>query len=164
MLFSSLLFLWLFLPLVAGVYYLLPKAWRRAKNGLLLVASLFFYGWGEPVYILLMLASITLNWGAGLCVWKLRRRTAVLAATVAANLLLLGYFKYFDFAAGALNALLGHEAVPLRNIALPLGKSKYRKTGFCWRCTSAFSLSLLRGPLCAMPMWKSSWPAARKLP
>ena len=74
MLFSSLLFLWLFLPLVAGVYYLLPKAWRRAKNGLLLVASLFFYGWGEPVYILLMLASITLNWGAGLCVWKLRRR------------------------------------------------------------------------------------------
>ena len=68
MLFSSLLFLWLFLPLVAGVYYLLPKAWRRAKNGLLLVASLFFYGWGEPVDILLMLASITLNWGAGLCV------------------------------------------------------------------------------------------------
>ena len=51
MLFSSLLFLWLFLPLVAGVYYLLPKAWRRAKNGLLLVASLFFYGWGEPVSV-----------------------------------------------------------------------------------------------------------------
>ena len=122
MLFSSLLFLWLFLPLVAGVYYLLPKAWRRAKNGLLLVASLFFYGWGEPVYILLMLASITLNWGAGLCVWKLRRRTAVLAATVAANLLLLGYFKYFDFAAGALNALLGHETVPLRNIGLPMAQ------------------------------------------
>ena len=47
MLFSSLLFLWLFLPLVAGVYYLLPKAWRRAKNGLLLVASLFFYGWAS---------------------------------------------------------------------------------------------------------------------
>ena len=108
MLFSSLLFLWLFLPLVAGVYYLLPKAWRGARNGLLLAASLFFYGWGEPVYILLMLVSITLNWGAGLCVWKLRRgRTAALVCAVAANLLLLGYFKYFDFAAGALNALLG---------------------------------------------------------
>ena len=100
MLFSSLLFLWLFLPLVAGVYYLLPKAWRGARNGLLLAASLFFYGWGEPVYILLMLVSITLNWGAGLCVWKLRRgRTAALVCAVAANLLLLGYFKYFDFAA-----------------------------------------------------------------
>lgn len=147
MLFSSLLFLWLFLPLVAGVYYLLPKAWRRAKNGLLLVASLFFYGWGEPVYILLMLASITLNWGAGLCVWKLRRRTAVLAATVAANLLLLGYFKYFDFAAGALNALLGHEAVPLRNIALPLGISFYTFQAL------SYVIDLYRGEIKVQKNW-----------
>ena len=147
MLFSSLLFLWLFLPLVAGVYYLLPKAWRRAKNGLLLVASLFFYGWGEPVYILLMLASITLNWGAGLCVWKLRRRAAVLAATVAANLLLLGYFKYFDFAAGALNALLGHEAVPLRNIALPLGISFYTFQAL------SYVIDLYRGEIKVQKNW-----------
>ena len=63
MLFSSLVFLWIFLPLVLILYRLLPG---RGKNALLLVASLFFYAWGEPVYILLMLASITLNYLGGL--------------------------------------------------------------------------------------------------
>ena len=63
MLFSSLVFLWIFLPVVLVLYRFLPG---RGKNALLLAASLFFYAWGEPVYILLMLGSITLNYLGGL--------------------------------------------------------------------------------------------------
>ena len=63
MVFSSLTFLFLFLPLVLLLYYILPGI--RAKNILLLVASLLFYAWGEPVYILLMILSVLVNWLAG---------------------------------------------------------------------------------------------------
>ena len=148
MLFSSLVFLWLFLPIVAGLYYFMPKTWRAGKNGLLMVASLLFYGWGEPVYILLMLCSITLNWCAGLCVWKMRSaKKFVLAGAVAANLLLLGYFKYFDFAADAVNALLGHAAISLRDIALPLGISFYTFQAL------SYVIDLYRGEIKVQKNW-----------
>ena len=124
MLFSSLVFLWIFLPVVLVLYRFLPG---RGKNALLLAASLFFYAWGEPVYILLMLGSITLNYLGGLALAPLsgRRRALVLAAVVAANLLLLGYYKYYGFAADTLAGLFGRQVLPMRDIALPLGISFY---------------------------------------
>ena len=90
MLFSSLVFLWIFLPVVLVAYRLVPG---RGKNALLLAASLFFYAWGEPVYILLMLGSITLNYLGGLALAPLsgRRRALVLAGGGAGDPLLLGY-------------------------------------------------------------------------
>ena len=124
MLFSSLVFLWIFLPLVLILYRLLPGG---GKNALLLVASLFFYAWGEPVYILLMLASITLNYLGGLLIdgREGTARKLCLALVVAVNLALLGYYKYYGFAADTLASLLGHPVLPAREIALPLGISFY---------------------------------------
>ena len=124
MLFSSLVFLWIFLPLVLILYRLLPG---RGKNALLLVASLFFYAWGEPVYILLMLASITLNYLGGLLLdgREGAARKLCLALVVAVNLALLGYYKYYSFAGDTLAALLGRQVLPVRDIALPLGISFY---------------------------------------
>ena len=111
MLFSSLVFLWIFLPLVLILYRLLPG---RGKNALLLVASLFFYAWGEPAYILLMLASITLNYLGGLLLdgREGAARKLCLALVVAVNLALLGYYKYYSFAGDTLAALLAKGAVP----------------------------------------------------
>ena len=124
MLFSSLVFLWIFLPAVLVFYRLAPAG---GKNAVLLAASLFFYAWGEPVYILLMLFSITLNYLGGLALAPLagRRRALVMAAVAAANLLLLGYYKYYGFAADTLTGLLGRPLLPAREIALPLGISFY---------------------------------------
>ena len=124
MLFSSLVFLWIFLPVVLVLYRFLPG---RGKNALLLATSIFFYAWGEPVYILLMLASITLNYLGGLALAPLegRRRAAVMALVAAANLGLLGYYKYYGFAADTLAGLFGRQLLPMREIALPLGISFY---------------------------------------
>ena len=125
MLFSSLVFLWFFLPAVLLAHTLLPPA---GKNAALLLASLFFYAWGEPAYLLLMLASITLNWLGGLGLSACRgtgAKRAVLALTVLADLGLLGYFKYYTFVGDTLTALLGRQVLPLRQIALPLGISFY---------------------------------------
>ena len=124
MLFSSLVFLWLFLPLVLILYRLLPPP---CKNALLLAVSLLFYAWGEPKYILLMLGSITLNYLGGLLLARLRGRakTTALVLVVAANLALLGYYKYYSFAGDTLAALLHRQVLPVREIALPLGISFY---------------------------------------
>ena len=124
MLFSSLVFLWIFLPVVFLGCRVLPL---RGQNALLLVASLLFYGWGEPVYLFLMLGSITLNWVGGLIIDKTSggARKAALGAVVAANLLLLGYFKYYGFVADTIDGLLHSEVLPMRDIALPIGISFY---------------------------------------
>lgn len=125
MLFSSLVFLWIFLPCVIALYFIVPRA---GKNAVLLIASLFFYAWGEPVYVLLMLGSITLNWVSGLALSVVQKKAArswVLFGAIAANLGLLAYFKYFDFFAKIGNAVLGGEAIALRSVVLPLGISFY---------------------------------------
>ena len=94
MVFSSLLFLWLFLPVVVAGYYIVPS---KCKNILLLISSLLFYAWGEPVYILLMLFSIFFNWGTGLLIDRFRKIDGILlAVNVVGNLALLGFFKYYD--------------------------------------------------------------------
>ena len=124
MVFSSSTFLLVFLPVFLAVYFILP--WRTAKNIWLLCASLVFYAWGEPVYIVLMLCSIALNWA--LALWLQRTaseaaRKALLAICVAANLAILCFFKYEGFLAHNINALLGIEAVPDLALPLPVGIS-----------------------------------------
>ena len=97
MLFSSSVFLFLFLPLVLLVYYLPLRKWRQGQNVFLLVASLFFYAWGEPWFVLIMIASILANYGFGLWVARAkgagRSTRAPLIAAAAANLGLLFVFK-----------------------------------------------------------------------
>lgn len=123
MLFSSLVFLWYFLPACAALFYLLRRR-QTAANLLLLAASLIFYAWGEPSYIVLMAASIALNYTFGLAASRYRRKP-VLAVCVLANLAVLGYFKYFHFLAELFNLLLPGNPVALREIALPIGISFY---------------------------------------
>jgi D-alanyl-lipoteichoic acid acyltransferase DltB (MBOAT superfamily) len=122
-LFPSITFLFYFLPLFALLYCLAPGI--TAKNIVLLAASLLFYAWGEPRFVLLLAFQIVLNYGFALLIGasaEQRRRIAVVAG-VAANLALLGIFKYADFAAGSLNAVFGANTFALPGIALPLGIS-----------------------------------------
>lgn len=122
MLFSSLIFLWLFLPVVLAVVLILPK---RAGNLFLLGASLFFYCWGEQEYLWLLLLSLIMNYVGALFLRKNRTGFLLLAGLVALNLGFLAYFKYFDFGAGLVNRLAGREAVSPRNLLLPVGISFY---------------------------------------
>ena len=111
MLFSSLVFLWYFLPAVFLLYFITKNL--HIRNGVLLAASLFFYAWGEPKYVILMLVSIGLNYFFGLWIGRMqskhRMRLAV-TTCVFLNLLLLGYFKYFNFAVEIANSLLSRFA------------------------------------------------------
>ncbi len=124
MLFSSVEFLYYFLPVVVIGYFLLPGALR---NFWLLIVSLVFYAWGEPKLISVMLASITLNWLWGICIGRAKKqgwRRFFLICSCVTCLGLLGWFKYADFALGNINALLG-TAIPLPKLALPIGISFY---------------------------------------
>lgn len=124
MLFSSVTFLFYFLPVVVALYFISPM---RLKNGVLLLASLFFYGWGEPRYLAFMLLSITQGYIFGLLIEKYRgkgRTKALLTASVLFSLLLLGYCKYADFFISNFNLATG-LSVPLLKIALPVGISFY---------------------------------------
>lgn len=107
MVFSSIVFLFAFLPPVLAVYYLAPV---KLRNLVLLVASLIFYAWGEPVYIGLMGYSILWNYVMGLDIARFKKKGKSgkwsLALGVAVNLLILGFFKYYGFLAENLEALL----------------------------------------------------------
>ena len=97
MVFSSLLFLFFYLPVTLAVYYLCPSRWR---NLWLFIVNLVFYGWGEPVYVLLMVLSIAVNYAAGFLVEKHRERgRRILSLNAVVNLGLLFFFKYYDFLA-----------------------------------------------------------------
>lgn len=126
MVFSSTLFLFLFLPIVLGVYALVP---RRLGNAWLLIASLLFYTWGEPQLVWVMLLSIAANYLFGLWIGRLHGQPAakaVLALAVTGNLALLGTFKYAGFAVDNLGALLGSVGLPapdVPNLVMPLGIS-----------------------------------------
>jgi alginate O-acetyltransferase complex protein AlgI len=118
MVFSSVTFLFYFLPAFLLLYYTLP--W---KNGVLLIASLLFYAWGEPRFLPLLMASALLNYGCGLAIGRaVRRRKLVLGLGVAANLAMLGYFKYAGFFAILVNQALERQ-LKVPAIALPLGIS-----------------------------------------
>ena len=118
MLFSSIPFLYYFLPLVLAVYFLTPA---RFRNAVLLLASLIFYAWGEPKYVLLMLASILSGYGFGLLQERYRGQKGAklfCGLSVAVSLSFLLYFKYADFFLENFNAATG-LGVPLLRIALP---------------------------------------------
>ena len=126
MVFSSVTFLFLFLPVVLGIYFLTPT---RLKNHVLLVASLIFYAWGEKVFVLVMVFSILLNYASALLIERYRERKRdrlVLIISLVANLALLIGFKYANFLADNLNVLLrmvGAATITLQPIHLPIGIS-----------------------------------------
>ena len=138
MVFSSIPFLYYFLPAVLGVYFLAPRQW---KNGVLLLASLVFYGWGEPKLLWLMVFTIALFYFCGLAIERAKTRRwkkIWLTVSIAAGVGLLGVFKYADFFIGSFNAVTGLR-VPLLKLALPIGISFYT-----FQCLS-YTVDVYRG-------------------
>ena len=128
MVFSSIPFLYYFLPCVLLAYFLIPK---NAKNIVLLLASLLFYAWGEPMYVFLMLLSVGIGYVSGLALEKSRngkfngmKSKTVLMISIAIFLGIFVYFKYTDFFISNFNAVTG-LSVPLLHIVLPVGISFY---------------------------------------
>ena len=128
--FSTLFFLFVFLPVSLILYYVFPK---KLRNIPLVVLSLVFYAWGNPVYLILLLLSMAFNYVSGLQIagYKEAGRTgfarAAMIIAVAANLLLLGYFKYFAFLLETLNLIPGLN-LSAPELSLPLGLSFYTFT------------------------------------
>ena len=122
MVFSSSVFLLLFLPAVFIADSLIKT---RYSNILLLSASLFFYAWGEPYYVFLMMFSILLNWGVGLIIGRSSSgmRRAALTIGVVCDLLMLGYYKYSGFFASIVNHAAGRDVLTVPELALPIGIS-----------------------------------------
>ncbi len=124
MLFSSIPFLYYFLPSVLILYFIAPK---KLKNTVLLVSSLVFYGWGEPKYVVLMIASIVIGYFSGILIEAFSQKKlskVFLGVSVAVNLGFLAYFKYADFFIENFNAVTG-LSISLLRIALPIGISFY---------------------------------------
>ncbi|MBT3943809.1 MAG: MBOAT family protein, partial [Chloroflexi bacterium] len=124
MVFSSLEFLFRFLPAILLLYFIAP---RRLKNPILLVGSLFFYAWGEPVFVVLMVLSSAINYFLALWIDKFRgsaRSGYALAASVVVSLALLGFFKYADLLVDTVNSGFGSDFSPL-DLPLPIGISFY---------------------------------------
>ena len=124
MLFSSIPFLYYFLPIVLIVYFLAPKPF---KNPVLLIASLVFYGWGEPKYVFLMVATVLLGYVFGLLIEKYRGKPLAklfLVLSVLSSAFGLIYFKYADFFIENFNKVFG-LSIPLLKLVLPIGISFY---------------------------------------
>ena len=126
MLFPSEVFLFVFLPLVLAVYYIFLRKTKELKNIFWLAASLFFYAWGEPVYVFLMIAAILINWLYGMAVHHFEGKRgparAVLTLMVLTNVGILGWFKYSVFAMLQINRFL-HTKFPVPEVELPIGIS-----------------------------------------
>ena len=138
MVFSSIIFLCVFLPIMIIGYYVLPK---KCRNLFLLLGSLFFYAWGEPKYIFLMLASIVGNYVFGMLIHHFafldasaaaaRIKKLLLSVTIIFNLSLLLYFKYFMLLVTTVNDLM-HKNLTVPEIALPIGISFYTFQGMSY--------------------------------
>jgi alginate O-acetyltransferase complex protein AlgI len=158
MVFSSHIFVFYFLPIVLGLYYACPLRWRQL---LIALVSYAFYGWANPWFVFLMLFSTTVDYVCGQLIvgrWRLRRfaddepageglpsarqRRLALIASITTNLALLGCFKYLGFAQANLNyllQLLGHDAVRVYQVVLPVGISFYTFQSM------SYSIDLYRG-------------------
>lgn len=123
MIFSSIIFIFTFLPIVLAIYYISPKKFR---NFVLLIASLVFYAWGEPIYIFLMIFTTIFNYLMALWinVRKGKKKKIFLIVTVVVNLLTLGYFKYYGFLIEIINSIF-HVSIKYTQLALPIGISFY---------------------------------------
>lgn len=124
MVFSSAVFMFIFLPITLLAYYVVPVRWQ---NPILFISGLIFYGWGEPVYVFLMLFSITIDYFAGRLIDRYRgdkRAKTTLVIAVIINIALLGIFKYSDFVVANINAVLG-TSIGQPNLPLPIGISFY---------------------------------------
>lgn len=145
MVFSSFVFLLFFLPIVLLLYYISPKALR---NFVLLIASLIFYAWGEPVYVLIMLFSTVFDYTNGRLIESFKKRgknkaaKAVLVIDMCGNLGILGFFKYADFFIENVNSLTG-AGISLLEIALPIGISFYTFQ------TMSYTIDVYRGQVAA---------------
>jgi alginate O-acetyltransferase complex protein AlgI len=134
----------MFLPLVVVGYYFLPKKYR---NAFLLLASLGFYAWGEPVYVFLMLFSIVMDYIFGLCVQRYKEQKkdsaarSFVVASITGNLLILGFFKYSDFLIDTLRRIPFLSSIPdvSLGLALPIGISFYTFQ------TMAYTIDIYRG-------------------
>lgn len=124
MLFSSEIFLFLFLPLTLLIYYILRNKSIKVKNAVLLIASIIFYSWGEAKFIYIMLLSIVLNYIFGIMVSNghEKKRKLYLVLSVIFNLGILFTYKYVDFSIGMVNSLFC-LSIPKANIRLPIGIS-----------------------------------------
>lgn len=126
MLFPSEVFLFVFLPVVIAVYYAFLRKTKMLKNVFLLIASLFFYAWGEPVYVYLMIGSIAFNWLMGILIDRFRKikwvAVLLLILLVAVNIGVLGWYKYSEFTVLQINRFL-HTSIPVPVVALPIGIS-----------------------------------------
>ncbi len=122
MVFSGIPFLFYFLPVTLLLYYIAPF---KLKNSVLLLTSLFFYAWGEPKFLILMLITVAQSYAAGLLIERFRRFSKpIMAVSVILSFISLGYFKYADFFIGSFNSLTG-LSVPLTKAVLPIGISFY---------------------------------------
>ena len=130
MVFSSLEFLFLFLPVTLIMYFLVPPKFLKWRNLVLFVTSLIFYGWGEPIYVFLMLFTIFVDYVCGYYVNKYRdtdtkKAKFVLILSIVINIGLLGFFKYYDFFITNLRVIPGLGNLPLLGLELPIGISFY---------------------------------------
>ena len=134
MLFSSIIFLFYFLPIVMFLYYVLPK---KARNGVLLIASIIFYSWGEPVYVFLMIFSAIFNYFMAIDIGKARvhgsNGKGTLLFTVIVNLFILSFFKYYGFLMDTINDLLGTD-IQYTALSLPIGISFYTFQALSYIC------------------------------
>lgn len=183
MLFPSEVFLFVFFPIVLVVYYALLRKTKTLKNIFLLAASLFFYAWGEPTYVFLMIATILVNWIFGIYVDVFRDKKAVVTVLfvllVAVNIGTLGWFKYSEFTVLQINRFL-HTNIPVPIVPLPIGISfytfqamsyvidVYRRRGKVQKNPLQVGLyialfpQLIAGPMCAMRRLQSRLTIARK--
>lgn len=132
MVFSSVFFLFVFLPIVLILYYIAPN---RLQNSILLVFSLLFYMWGEPTFVFVMMLSIFLNYLAGLLIHRYEGTrsfsTAIMITGVGLNFLLIAYYKYYNFFVENINAT-GLSHLPMREIILPVGISFFTFQGLSY--------------------------------
>ena len=138
MVFSSITFLYYFLPITLAIYFIVPK---KLKNAVLLLASLFFYFAGEYLYVWLLLFSSISDYLHSLAIEKYRgtkKQTYFFISSIIINLALLGYFKYADFFILNINNLLG-TSIPLTKAVLPIGIS------FFTFQTMSYTIDVYRG-------------------
>lgn len=131
MVFSSMIFLFLFLPALLLIYFTVPKKYRSIRNGILLLFSLVFYAYGEPTYIIIMLVSIVINYFFGYMVEYTSYKKVSVILSVIVNISILIYFKYTDFLVMNFNSIF-NSAISIRKMVMPIGISFFTFQGLSY--------------------------------